>query len=261
VPTQLKVTSDSEIPELSTEDMRSDDKSSKKVVRNTSNNSKRKIRLRRVGSRQNSKTESDSDEEFAQNTEAQRKAKRKTSRAKKQLESDKSFDSFQGEDEVVYVFKIKPGETNEMIVKSNEQIVVDKSSSNNNNDDSVLISPTENCVELIDAHDLCQNSFTNPIVKTKRKIFTPFENGMSENANTTTTCISHEIESSSSSEKTTDKQREEEMKSVQVQGDESQAIESEVNEENCSKSQAPEKPPRKHEFVKQGNFFEIYKIF
>jgi hypothetical protein len=222
------------MPEMSTEDMKSDEKS-KRVVRNTSNTSKRKIRLRRMGSRQNSKTESDSDEEFAQNPEAQRKAKRKTSRAKKQLESDKSFDSFQGEEEVVYVFKIKPGETNEVIVKSSDQNADAKQ------DDSVLISVTENCVELIDAHEFCsqtQSSFAIPIVKTKRKIFTPVD----DNNCTNTACISHDIESSSSSEKTNDKQNESEVNQVQ---DESQA-------DKVEKPQAPEKPPRKHEFIKQG---------
>lgn len=240
-PTQLKVTSESEMPELSTEDMKSDEKSSKRVVRNSSNTSKRKIRLRRIGSRQNSKTESDSDEEFAQNPEAQRKAKRKTSRAKKQLESDKSFDSFQGEEEVVYVFKIKPGETNEVIVKPSDQNADAKQ------DDSILISPTENCVELIDAHDFCsqtQSSFAIPIVKTKRKIFTPVDDNNFINM----ACITHDIESSSSSEKTTDKQTENEVSSNQVDANESQVDKIVAVE----KPQAPEKPPRKHEFIKQG---------
>lgn len=196
----LKVSSESEMPELSTEDMRSDEKSAKKVARNASSSSKRKIRLRRMGSRQNSKTESDSDEEYAQNPEAQRKVKRKSSRAtKKQLESDKSFDSFQGEEEVVYVFKIKPGETNEVITKTSEHLDPVKHSS----ESSILISPTENCVELIDAsaNDLCQSAYTNPIVKTKRKIFTPFDDGDNNENKNNSLCISREIESSSSSEK------------------------------------------------------------
>lgn len=255
-PSQLKVTSESEMPELSTEDMRSDEKSIKKVARNTSNTSKRKIRLRRVGSRQNSKTESDSDEEFAQNSEAQRKVKRKTSRCKKPLESDKSFDSFQGEEEVVYVFKIKPGESNEVIVKPCEQIVPEIK-----NDDTILISPTENCVELIDAHDFCQNSFTNPIVKTKRKIFSPIDEGMTNYINNA--YITQEIESSSSSEKTSDKQQENEISTIQVY--ESQAVMNMIKDENLTliqKSQAPEKPPRKFDtFVKQGEFNFFKKFF
>lgn len=191
----LKVSSESEMPELSTEDMRSDDRSTKKVTRNSSSSSKRKIRLRRMGSRQNSKTESDSDDEYTLTSETQRKVKRKSSRAKKQPDSDKSFDSFQGEEEVVYVFKIKPGETNEVTTKTIEI-------SDTKHNDSVLISPTENCVELIEvsSNDI-NNTYMNPIVKTKRKIFTPYENNDNEN-NNNALFISREIESSSGSEKT-----------------------------------------------------------
>jgi hypothetical protein len=191
----LKVSSESEMPELSTEDMRSDDRSTKKVTRNSSSSSKRKIRLRRMGSRQNSKTESDSDDEYTLTSETQRKVKRKSSRAKKQPDSDKSFDSFQGEEEVVYVFKIKPGETNEVTTKTIEM-------SDTKHNDSVLISPTENCVELIEvsSNDI-NNTYTNPIVKTKRKIFTPYENNNDNENNNNALFISREIESSSGSEK------------------------------------------------------------
>lgn len=192
----LKVSSESEMPELSTEDMRSDDRSTKKVTRNSSSSSKRKIRLRRMGSRQNSKTESDSDDEYTLTSETQRKVKRKSSRAKKQPDSDKSFDSFQGEEEVVYVFKIKPGETNEVTTTKTIEI------SDTKHNDSVLISPTENCVELIElsSNDI-NNTYKNPIVKTKRKIFTPYECNDNEN-NNNALFISREIESSSGSEKT-----------------------------------------------------------
>ncbi|KAL7019111.1 hypothetical protein ACKWTF_011016 [Chironomus riparius] len=190
----LKVSSESEMPELSTEDMRSDDRSTKKVTRNSSSSSKRKIRLRRMGSRQNSKTESDSDDEYTLTSETQRKVKRKSSRAKKQPDSDKSFDSFQGEEEVVYVFKIKPGETNEVTTTTIEI-------SDTKHNDSVLISPTENCVELIEvsSNDI-NNTYKNPIVKTKRKIFTPYECNDNE-INNNALFISREIESSSGSEK------------------------------------------------------------
>ncbi|KAG5671794.1 hypothetical protein PVAND_001970 [Polypedilum vanderplanki] len=214
----LKVSSESEMPELSTEDVRSDEKSSKKVVRNASSSSKRKIRLRRMGSRQNSKTESDSDEEYAQIPEAQRKLKRKSSRAKKQLDSDKSIDSFQGEEEVVYVFKIKPGETNEVITKTSEN---SNTVNHTSESSSILISPTENCVELIEAsaNDLiCQGTYANPIVKTKRKIFTPIEVDSVNNKNSSTV-ISHEIESSSASSDKSDKEKssqEEEITKVEV---------------------------------------------
>lgn len=188
----LKPSSDSEMPGTSTGDVGSEEKVAKKVTRNTSNGSKRKVRLRRMGSRQSSKTESDSEDELTVNSDVTRKVKRKTSRAKKQLESDKSFDSFQAEDEVVYIFKIKPGEKNEMTVKPAE---VPKPSA----EESVLISPTENSVQIIDqsATGSFQNLLTNAIVKTKRKIFTPVdvEDG------TVNTTISQEVESSSASDK------------------------------------------------------------
>lgn len=146
-----------------------------------------------MGSRQSSKTESDTEDEQTANSDVTRKVKRKTSRAKKQLESDKSFDSFQGDDEVVYIFKIKPGEKNEITVKPVE---IPKTSA----EEAVLISPTENAVQIIDScssNGSFHNLFTNAIVKTKRKIFTPVdvEDG------TVNTTISQEIESSSASDK------------------------------------------------------------
>lgn len=192
-PTVLKPSSDSEMPGTSTGDVASEEKVTKKVTRNTSNGSKRKVRLRRMGSRQSSKTESDSEDDQNLNCDVTRKVKRKTSRAKKQLESDKSIDSFQAEDEVVYIFKIKPGEKNEVTVKPAE---VTKA-----NEESVLISPTENSVQIIDAsggsNGSFQNPFTNVIVKTKRKIFTP----VNDEDGTVNATISREIESSSASDK------------------------------------------------------------
>lgn len=189
----LKASSDSEMPGTSTGDVGSEEKVNKKVTRNTSNGSKRKVRLRRMGSRQSSKTESDSEDEQAVSSDVTRKVKRKTSRAKKQLESDKSFDSFQAEDEVVYVFKIKPGEKNEVTVKP---LDTPKAST----EESVLISPTENSVQIIDPtidDRQSQNVYSNAIVKTTRKIFKPvdMEDG------TVNTTISQELESSSASDK------------------------------------------------------------
>lgn len=186
----LKMSSDSEMPGTST-DVARDEKVAKKVTRNTSNGSKRKVRLKRMGSRQSSKTESDSEDDQTINPDVTRKVKRKTSRAKKQLESDKSFDSFQGEDEVAYVFKIKPGEKNEVLVK---QLEVVKSV-----EESVLISPTENSVQIIEptSNGGLNNLFTNAIVKTRRKIFTPVE----VEDGTVNTTISQELESSSASDK------------------------------------------------------------
>lgn len=186
----MKANSDSEMPLTSTGDIASDEKVARRVTRNTSNGSKRKVRLRRMGSRQSSKTESDTEDEQAASSDVTRKVKRKTSRAKKQLESDKSLEGFPVEDEVVYVFKIKPGEKNEVTVKPVE---VAKPSV----DESILISPTENSFQAVETNASPQNMFTNAIVKTKRKIFTPVE----VQDGTVNTTISREIESSSASDK------------------------------------------------------------
>lgn len=188
-----KTPSDSELPSTSIGDIVIEEKGTKKVVRNSSNGSKRKVRLRRMGSRQSSKTESDTEDELTCSDMA-RKTKRKTSRAKKQLESEKSFDSFQGEDEVAYVFKIKPGEKNEIMMKPTDILKTNA----DNLDSSALTSPIET-VQYADTNptDVSYKNLTSPIVKTKRKIFTPVnaEDGI---VNAT---ISQEIESSSASDK------------------------------------------------------------
>ena len=195
----MKANSDSEMPGSSTGDKATEEKTPRKVTRNTSNGSKRKVRLRRMGSRQSSKTESDTEEEQTANPDVSRKVKRKTSRAKKQVESDKSFDNFQAEDEVVYVFKIKPGEKNEVTVKPIEIMKPKISETPKSSvDETILISPIENSIQIIEPnHPTSQNLFTNAIVKTRRKIFTPVE----VQDGTVNTTISQEIESSSASDK------------------------------------------------------------
>lgn len=195
----MKANSDSEMPGSSTGDKATEEKTPKKVTRNTSNGSKRKVRLRRMGSRQSSKTESDTEEEQTANSDVSRKVKRKTSRAKKQVESDKPLDNFQAEDEVVYVFKIKPGEKNEVTMKPIETLKPKVSEIPKPNvDETVLISPIENSIQIVEPiHSTPQNLFTNAIVKTRRKIFTPVE----VQDGTVNTTISQEIESSSASDK------------------------------------------------------------
>lgn len=192
--------SDSENP--MTSDVISDDKMSKKVSRNTSNGSKRKVRLRRMGSRQSSKTESDSDAE----ADASRKTKRKTNRSKKPLESDKSFDSFQGEDEVIYVFKLKPGEKNEVMVNKNvDPPIIDEEPS----------SPQQTEVKKIEQNhnNNLLSVVSNAIVKTKRKIFTPVD--VDVDGETVNASISREIDSSSASDK-----NETDKNNVQIEGEE-----------------------------------------
>lgn len=142
----------------------------KRITKTLSNGSKRKTKLRRLGSRQNSKTESDSDEGM-QNVvlDAPRRVKRKTSRAKKISEPDKCADELNPNDDVVYVLKIKPG----MKIEQSEIQM----------DDGVA------------AQDASLNSPTNNVfVKTKRKIFTPVE----DTHNNIEAVIGREIETTSS---------------------------------------------------------------
>jgi hypothetical protein len=158
-------------------DKSGEETNARKVVRNLSNGSKRKVRLRRMGSRQSSKTESDSENEQNQNQDISRKVKRKTSRAKKQAEPEKVVENSQGVDEkeVTYVFKIKPGEVNEVTTKPTE----------------IFEKTTETPVEIV--HSTSGGNFSNAIIKTKRKIFTPVnvEDG------TVKITFSQEIESTS----------------------------------------------------------------
>ena len=86
------------------------EKEERKLTRNLSNGSRRKTRIRRMGSRQNSKTESDTDDDTTSYVfEAPRKMKRKTSRAKKNQETQEKVQN----DDIVYVLKIKPGQVDE----------------------------------------------------------------------------------------------------------------------------------------------------
>lgn len=188
----------------------------KKITRTISNGTKRKNKTKRLGSRQNSKTESDSSDDDAQNVvlEAPRKCKRKTSRAKKLLQeasvisegspveettilpspssSGAATAQSQGSDDVVYVLKIRP-KTNSSI-KADE---LDNNSINTTIDNSILISPTETCVELRDSSlESITTSTANIFVKTKRKIFSPVGDDEATNA-----VIAKELESSSASDR------------------------------------------------------------
>lgn len=199
----MQASSETEIPATSTTDVTNDEKvteTSKKVTRNTSNGSKRRIRIRRMGSRQSSKTESDSEEELAASIETTRKIKRKTSRAKKPAEAPENHI-----DEVAYVFKIKPGEKIEVTRKSAELIP-----SLDDIEDCTISIPSpppplaEKFVQVINIPNnnvtiQLPQSFSNAIVKTKRKIFSPIENESAEG--TLTAVFSREVESSSASDK------------------------------------------------------------
>ncbi|XP_037026267.1 uncharacterized protein LOC119067416 isoform X2 [Bradysia coprophila] len=147
----------------------------KRITKTLSNGSKRKTKLRRLGSRQNSKTESDSDEGM-QNVvlDAPRRVKRKTSRAKKVSEPDKVADESNPNDDVVYVLKIKPS-----LKIEPAELQLD--------DVAVPVSPDAN---------VCLSA-NNVFVKTKRKIFTPVE----DTHNNIEAVIVRDIETSSGSDR------------------------------------------------------------
>lgn len=147
----------------------------KRITKTLSNGSKRKTKLRRLGSRQNSKTESDSDEGM-QNVvlDAPRRVKRKTSRAKKISEPEKVADEMNPSDDVVYVLKIKPGMKIEQAEIQLDDGVVPASP------DANMSSPSNNI-----------------FVKTKRKIFTPVE----DTHNNIEAVIGRDIETSSGSDR------------------------------------------------------------
>ncbi|XP_058837710.1 uncharacterized protein LOC131693684 [Topomyia yanbarensis] len=172
------------------------DRDSKKVARNLSNGSRKKTRIKRMGSRQNSKTESDSDESPANYVlDVPRKTKRKTSRAKKPSDSTEKLHQQQAED-VVYVLKIKPNQPEiQALVSPSVSVTED-----------VLISPTETCVELLDNQGSSNsiNCTASVLVKTKRRIFTTVEGESTNNGSSLATpgVVSRDIESSSPSDRT-----------------------------------------------------------
>ncbi|XP_052867523.1 uncharacterized protein LOC128273569 [Anopheles cruzii] len=155
----------------------------KKLQRNLSNGSRRKTRIKRMGSRQSSKTESDSDDSAPNCAlDVPRKTKRKTSRAKKS-----SFDSTErlatgersaGGEDVVYVLKIKPGQKIEQV----EHPLPQNALMTMAGPEEGLISPPGACGELLIEEPAIVTTVatavtTSVLVKTKRKIFTTLEAG------------------------------------------------------------------------------------
>lgn len=179
------------------------DRESKKIARNLSNGSRKKTRIKRMGSRQNSKTESDSDESPTNYVlDIPRKTKRKTSRAKKPTDSTEKLQQQQQAEDVVYVLKIKPSPK----VEQQQKPSTAPPASSVSVTEEILISPTETCVELLEPQAVLTNPTVNcttsVLVKTKRKIFTTVE-GESTNGGTTnaSVVVSHDIESSSTSDR------------------------------------------------------------
>ncbi|XP_050089662.1 uncharacterized protein LOC126573522 isoform X2 [Anopheles aquasalis] len=156
----------------------------KKLQRNLSNGSRRKTRIKRMGSRQSSKTESDSDDSAAQAyvLDVPRKAKRKTSRAKKpsfdsteQLVATGPSEKQPPTEDVVYVLKIKPGQKIEQVVEHPQPQNASIGPSGAD-EGGVLISPQETCVELVEVVPSVTVSCTaSVLVKTKRKLYTTVE--------------------------------------------------------------------------------------
>lgn len=152
--------------------------SARKITNTRNGSAKKKLRLRKIGSRQNSKTESDStDGEGANVIETPRRVKRKSSSRLKQqrsfdeerksAEENRHQDDTNAGEDIVYVLKVKPGQPIEQ-----QEICHDKGS-------KLLISPTESCVQLIHTSKpevLTKDSNkSNVFVKTKRKVFTAVE--------------------------------------------------------------------------------------
>ncbi|XP_035896152.1 uncharacterized protein LOC118505032 isoform X2 [Anopheles stephensi] len=184
------------------------DTAGKKLQRNLSNGSRRKARIKRMGSRQSSKTESDSDDS-PQNyvLDVPRKTKRKTSRAKKSASdsTEKLSTAVAGgekaPEDVVYVLKIKPGQKIEQMERPQPQ----NASIGMAPGEDVLISPRETCVELLEAthptvvEPTAVTCTANVLVKTKRKIFTTVDNDglLGSGSTNQQVAISQELESGS----------------------------------------------------------------
>uniref|UniRef100_A0A182NRR9 Uncharacterized protein n=1 Tax=Anopheles dirus TaxID=7168 RepID=A0A182NRR9_9DIPT len=186
------------------------DASGKKLQRNLSNGSRRKARIKRMGSRQSSKTESDSDDS-PQNyvLDVPRKAKRKTSRAKKPTSDSTEKLATGGEkvtEDVVYVLKIKPGQKIEQVERPQPQNASIGPVTQVHVED-VLISPRETCVELMEvshptaAGQTFVSCTASVLVKTKRKIFTTVESDSlsvaGPGSGNQTVAISQDLESGS----------------------------------------------------------------
>uniref|UniRef100_A0A182QW35 Uncharacterized protein n=1 Tax=Anopheles farauti TaxID=69004 RepID=A0A182QW35_9DIPT len=186
------------------------DASGKKLQRNLSNGSRRKARIKRMGSRQSSKTESDSDDS-PQNyvLDVPRKTKRKTSRAKKPSSDSTEKLPTAGEkvtEDVVYVLKIKPGQKIEQVERPQPQNASIGQVAPVHTED-VLISPRETCVELMEvSHPIVVGPTSvsctaSVLVKTKRKIFTTVESDslsvVGSGSGSQTVAISQDLESGS----------------------------------------------------------------
>ncbi|XP_011191751.2 uncharacterized protein LOC105218093 [Zeugodacus cucurbitae] len=146
--------------------------------------SKKKLRLRKTGSRQNSKTESDSSDADTHSVlETPRRIKRKNFRLKQRsFDDDYRRHEETGGDDVVYVLKVKPGHP---IEQCENVVSMERCFSETNNyrpkscSEKCLVATataTPRQPPIVDVNDMAENlNFNqneNVFVKTKRKVFT-----------------------------------------------------------------------------------------
>lgn len=160
-----------------TDSKKSNKSSTGSIGNGATTTTKQKRKLRRLGSRQSSKTESDSDNDTPNIVlDAPRRVKRKTSKPKRVTESaaiadtadvstPTSYGAQNPAEDIVYVLKIKPGQ----VIEQTEFTASDPRP----HEDYSIMSSKETCIELIDGS--IENVASNVFVKTKRKIFTPID--------------------------------------------------------------------------------------
>lgn len=132
---------------------------SRKVNRNSSNSSKKKVRLRKMGSRQNSKTDSASSDEEVQAGDTPRRVKRKPIKAKQKSFEEDACNTF--------VLKLKPGHIIEQEAK--------------NTQDLAPVTPEPQPEQPLPPIDLSLLG-GNVLMKTKRKIFSTITDKDNKNA-------------------------------------------------------------------------------
>lgn len=129
---------------------------------------KKKVRLRKMGSRQNSKTESDSSDEDNNHSilETPRRLKRKNYRFK-QRSFDEDANSSTIAEDTVYVLKVKPGQPIRQICDASNSSRVLESGGGMSNNATFARLPLATSTSL-----------PNVFVKTKRKVFTAIQEPM-----------------------------------------------------------------------------------
>lgn len=162
---RVKSAENASVLSTSRNSLNEDTESLRKVTRTPSNGTKRKVKLRRMGSRQNSKSESETDDEPPNFVfDIPRKCKRKTSRAKKSSDNDKT----QAAD--VYVVKTKDSpKTSDRSVTPKEETVI------NSQTEMMIPQPVIDRFNDNDQYVSC-----DIFVKTHRTLFGPVDKNDNE---------------------------------------------------------------------------------